>query len=346
MLGISVYAGLDKTLEENIAYLNEANNYGIKKVFTSFHIPEAQGSFKDEAERLLKEVSSLGMKVIADISKGYFDEINIEKYNLESLRLDFGFALKEIAEMTSKYDYNITLNASTLTRENIETIIKYGGDLSKVDACHNFYPRKDTGISEELLISRNKVFKEYGIRTMAFVSSLTGRRGPVYEGLPTLEKHRNINPVISAQHLLRLENDMVFVGDSRASKQELTSLGRIEKDTMLIPIRLKNGLSNIEKELLEKTHTNRTDPGEYVIRSQEARSLKSGIIEPNNTGSREKYCVTIDNERYKRYEGELQMLKKSLPADERVNVVADALTSKLLINILKPGEKFAFIFIS
>jgi len=344
MIGISVYAGLDKTLEENIAYLNEANNYGIKNLFTSFHIPEAQRSFKEDAERLLKEASGLGMKVIADISKGYFKEIDIDKYNIESLRLDFGFDLKEIAEMTFKYDYNITLNASTLTRENIETIIKHGGDLNKVDACHNFYPRRDTGISEELLISRNKVFKEYGIKAMAFIPSLTGRRGPVYEGLPTLEKHRNVNPIISAQHLLRLENDMIFVGDSRASKQELTNLGKIEKDIMLIPIRLKNGIKDVEKELLKKTHTNRTDPGEYVIRSQEARSLKDGSIRPSNTHSREKYCVTIDNERYKRYEGELQILKKSLPEDERVNVVADASASKLLIDILEPGEKFAFIF--
>lgn len=345
MIGISLYAGMEKTVEENLLYLNEACEKGIKNIFTSFHIPEANNSYKKEINILLSEARKLDMRVIADVSKGYFNEKEIDKYNFHSLRLDFGFNLKEIAEMTVKYRYNITLNASTLTRKDIETIIKYGGNLERIQACHNFYPREHTGISEELLISRNNVFKEYGIKTMAFVPSLNGKRGPIYEGLPTLEKHRKINPMISAQHLLRLQNDLVFVGDSRASKKELEDLGMIKKDLMLLPVKLEENITKEEEYLLEYSHTNRTDPGEYVIRSQEARNLKRGIIEPNNIDLRNKYCVTIDNSKYERYEGELQILKMSLKKDERVNVVGDASQAGMLIDILKPGEKFAFQFI-
>ncbi|MFT9497969.1 phospho-sugar glycosidase domain-containing protein [Anaerosolibacter sp.] len=85
-----------------------------------------------------------------------------------------------------------------------------------------------------------------------------------------------------------------------------------------------------------------TDPGEYVIRSQEAREWKDGKIFAVNTLERYRNCVTIDNEGYKRYEGELQILKKQMEKDDRVNLVAEARNAEVLIDMLKPGEKFAF----
>ena len=38
--GISLYPGLDNTLAENIALLKDAHDAGIKRIFTSLHIPE------------------------------------------------------------------------------------------------------------------------------------------------------------------------------------------------------------------------------------------------------------------------------------------------------------------
>lgn len=344
MFGISIYAGMEQSLEENLAYLHEAKECGITHIFTSFHIPEVKQSFKRESDILLREAKNLGMKVMADISKWYFNEEEIQKYEFESLRLDFGFELSEIADMTRKYDHHIVFNASTLTRSQIEELISYGADLSKVDACHNFYPREDTGISEELMIERNEVMKEYGLRTMAFVPSHHKTRGPIHCGLPTLEKHRNIDSMIAAQHLIRRQNDVIFIGDTRASKRELICLGKIQKDIMLLPIELQKGISEVERNLLRQIHTNRTDPGEYMIRSQEARLIKNGKISPANQQERNKYRVTIDNELYARYEGELQILRKALKKDERVNVVADAQEAKILIDMIQPGEKFAFDF--
>lgn len=344
MFGISIYAGLEQSLEENLAYLHEAKECGIKHVFTSFHIPEVNKSFKKESDILLKEAKKLGMKVMADISKGYFDEKEIQKYEFESLRLDFGFDLSEIAEMTKKYDHNIVFNASTLTRKQIEKLIQYGVDLSKVEACHNFYPREDTGISEELMIERNQVMKKYGFKTMAFVPSHNKTRGPIHKGLPTLEKHRNVDSMIAAQHLMRIQNDVIFIGDTRASKQELICLGNIKKDIMLLPIKLQQGISEVEKSLLRQVHTNRIDPGEFVIRSQEARLIKKGKIIPGNQKERKQYSVTIDNELYTRYEGELQILRKAFKKDERVNVVADGQKANILIDLIQPGEKFTFDF--
>lgn len=343
MIGISIYAGMENDLEENIKYMNEAYELGINEIFTSFHIPESNESFEREALEILKEANRLNMNIIADISKEYYERLEINKYNISSLRLDFGFSNKEIAELTKSRDYDITINASTLDEKDIQEILNYGGDASKINACHNYYPRRDTGISEELFNKRNRLFKEYGVETTAFVSSQHKKRGPIYEGLPTLEKHRSINPVIAAQHLIRLGADKIFIGDTQASREELAILSNIKNDVTLIPIKIRNKISNEEKEILNEIHTNRKDPGEFIVRSQEARKYKRGQILPNNTIERTRYCVSIDNKNYLRYEGDLQILKKSFTRDYRVNVVADATEASILIEELKPGEKFEFI---
>lgn len=40
-LGISIYFGLENTFQENMDLLNDARELGYKKIFTSFHVPEA-----------------------------------------------------------------------------------------------------------------------------------------------------------------------------------------------------------------------------------------------------------------------------------------------------------------
>ncbi|WP_278044681.1 MupG family TIM beta-alpha barrel fold protein [Senegalia massiliensis] len=343
ILGISIFSGMENSLEENLRYLREASKLGIRKVFTSLHIPEASKECEIETLKILEEINNLDMQIIADISKKYYDEIDLNKYNIYSLRLDFGFSNKEIAELTINKSYNITLNASTLTKKDIDEIITYGGDISRITACHNYYPKEHTAISEELFKERTELFKEYNIKIMAFIPSQYKKRGPIYEGLPTLEKHRYIDPLISAQHLFLLGADTVIVGDTEASVDELYKLNMIEYNIVTIPIQLMNNISREEIYLLKQNHTNRTDPGECNIRSQESRIYKQETIKRKNTIHRQKYYVTIDNEDYLRYEGDLIISKQDLPQDKRVNVVADARESKLLIDNIKPGQRFKFL---
>ncbi len=345
MMGISVYAGMEADIEEILDYIEKAHNMGINLLFTSAHIPEVGEKFEEDFERILSLCNKLGVVTIVDISKGYFERLDLKRNKIDYIRLDYGFTLEEAALMTKEHGYGISVNATTFDQQQIERFIKYGGKLDKINACHNFYPRKDTGISEELFIEKNRIFKKYGIKTMAFIPTQYRRRGPVYEGLPTLEKHRDISPIVSAQHLLKLEVDFIIVGDAFASTEELNILSSIEKDVTLIPIKLKDGISKVELSLLNHIHTNRVDPGEYTIRSQEARLIKEGSIHPNNNDiARKKYSITIDNKEYSRYEGELQILKKDLNPDPRVNIVADGDESKILIESIQPGEKFKFQF--
>lgn len=342
MLGISVYAGLDLSLEENINYLKEAEELGIENVFLSLHIPEVNNNFLNEVEQLISVINNLEFNLTADISKMYFQNLDLKKFNFDGLRLDFGFNNQEIAELSQNKDYRLNLNASTLTESDIKEIVFHGGSLGNLEASHNFYPRKETGLSEKMMLKKNKLLKEYGIEIGAFVASKHKKRPPIKAGLPSLEKHRTLEPYLAAQHLFKLGIDTVFIGDSRASSQELKDFSSISRETALIPIEIKGELSPEERRLLALEHKNRQDPGEYMVRSETARKKKQDKIPAHNNSKRFKYSVTIDNQLYQRYEGDLQILKKDYPADPKINVVADAGKAALIIEQIKEGDKFKF----
>lgn len=342
MLGVSIYCGMEYSLNENLAYLELANSYGIKTVFTSLHIPEADDRAYHEVKELLVKTKELNMKVIADISKGFMSRLNLEEYNIYALRLDFGFSLQEIAGFTRKHPFKIQLNASTISKEYLYQLTELGADFERLEAGHNYYPRRDTGIAYDLLLERNRAFKEFGLSTMAFIPSIEGKRGPIYEGLPTLEAHRDINPIVAAQHLLRSETDLVVMGDAFASEAEIKALSEIDKSVYSIPFKPIN-ITEEEALIISGTHTNRMDPGEFVIRSQEARGRKAFSIAKKQSMDRKKYFITIDNAGYLRYEGELQIMRRDYLADARVNVVGDATDAALLIDMIRPGDSFRLI---
>ena len=100
-----------------------------------------------------------------------------------------------------------------------------------------------------------------------------------------------------------------------------------------------------QKSLLSHTFTARIDEARDAIRAQESRRLIGGAIPPENTAARPRGAVTIDNEGYGRYMGELEILKTDLPADPRINVAARIRESDLfLVDYISPGRRFSFLF--
>lgn len=343
MFGISIYNGMEYSLKENLKYLEIAHSYGVKTIFTSLHIPEADKRVFEETKELLRSCRELGVQVIADVSKGFLDKFDLSQYNIYALRLDFGFSQEEIVSFTRDYPFKTQINGSTISREYLLQLREMGAGLENMEAGHNYYPRRDTGISYDLLIERNRIFKEFGLKVMAFVPSGRGeKRGPIYEGLPTVEAHRDINPLIAAQHLMLADVDSIIIGDALAPEEELRNLMEIDRDVITIPYRPLNP-TEAEQQILSGIHTNRMDPGEFVIRSQEARERKTQPIIRKEPLERKRYFITIDNERYLRYEGELQIMKRNHLPDERVNVVGDATEAGILIDLIRPGMSFRLI---
>jgi hypothetical protein len=357
--GISVFLGLDWSLEDNLKYLTQAAQAGFSRVFTSLHIPEANYSqLIAEFKQILDLATGLDMAVIADISPNAYQYLQVEahdlaafkKIGLAGIRLDYGFAPELIASYTNNdVGLLIELNASTMSAEFMQQIMIAGANAKNISACHNYYPRQNTGISLESLQRKNQIFHHYNVPVSGFIGLATGRRGPLYEGVPTLEFTRNLAPQVSAQILLAAGIDHVFIGDAQADLPTLQRLGKLTPD--LIELDVADYLPNsVYSELFQQIHTNRPDAAADVIRSQESRLmlLENNVIRrevlAENCISRNKGSITIDNIAYGRYSGELQICKCDLAFDERVNLIGRVSDDSLyLLDYIADNQKFKLV---
>lgn len=351
--GFSVYFGLDNTKEENIDLLKDAHRLGFTRIFTSLHIPEANYDvLKVEVREFFALAKEYNMDIISDISPNTFKFLDLENMDLKGLkdmgvktiRIDFGYTEEEISIMSkNEYGIKIQLNASTITKEFFKTLDKFSPNYENIDALHNFYPRVGTGISEECMIRKNEILKERGIKVCAFVQSNNRKRSPMKDGLPTLEDHRDIDVKLASNHLFAIGNDCVFIGDSLPSQQELIDLSSLDKDCVELRINSKTDDSVCTK-LLENKYSSRTDSARDAIRASESRLLLgNNKIKSYNTVDKKYGDITIDNERYLRYMGELQILLVNQQKDERTNVVASVLQEDFyLLKYIVEGKKFCF----
>lgn len=354
--GISIFVGMDNSLKENLNYMKKAHEYGFDRIFTSLHIPEAEyEKAVDEFYEITKLADKLEMKIIADISPRAFGYLNADMNDLKSLsdlniyglRVDFGFSPSEIAAFTrNPYGLKVEINASTVTERFLREFEKNNPNYEMIQACHNYYPRLNTGISEELFLKKNDLLMKYDIEIGAFIPSQTQKRGPIYEGLPTLEVHRFINPCIGAKHLLALGIDNVFFGDSIADDYELKAVGQLDEKLIELNIELMTANEIAKKIIFSEYHENRPDCASDVIRCAGSidKLEKNDTIFPENNIERKKGYITIDNKDYLRYCGELQICTRDLPYDKRVNIVGKVIEEEIfLLDYINEETRFRFI---
>jgi len=356
--GLSIYPGLDNTLEENLALIEDAHRLGLKRLFTSLHIPETDSkALKRELGTLLHAAHDAGLEIISDISPATMQLLGIKEFKISAfrmlgittLRLDYGFGLEEIAHMSRHpHGVRLQLNASTITGHILSALVELKTDFSVIDALHNFYPRVGTGLSEEALVRKNVMLHKLGIKVGAFVPSQQGRkRSPLRDGLPTLEDHRTEAADIAARHLVALGTDYVLLSDALPTHEELAALGDLAGDRVTLSARLLTKDAEVQQ-FLAQPFTSRPDEARDAIRAQESRSkLRELGIEavPENTIDRPVGAITLDNTGYGRYMGELQIIKEAQGADPRTNVVAMVDEEELgLLQYITPGRKFSFRF--
>ncbi len=349
--GISAYIGLGSSLATIQSYLELAQHYGYTRLFTSLHIPEANAkTVVTDFKHFITTAVQLGYAVTADISAQAFallgasqaDLSPLKELGLATLRLDYGFSPEQIAALTHSNDLEIELNASTVTPANLYQLRQAKADFTKIRACHNYYPRPETGLSFQLFAQRSQLFRDYGIPVLAFIPSRNCPRGPIFAGLPTLEQHRSLPPALAAKELLACQLvDGVLFGDPLVPAAELAAVAALDTHSIELQIVVKQDTSAAERTILFASHTNRLDPGEKVIRSQEARTLCPNPIIARPPQQRQVGAVTIDNQNYCRYMGEMQIVRASLPPDHRVNVAAQVISEELfLLHYIRPGDSF------
>lgn len=341
--GVSVFTGLKEyTLEKTLEYLKIAHTHNVEMVFSSAHITEADRSI-DELNQIIEKCYEYNMKFVIDVSKAAFTNLGLSD-KVYAYRLDYGFTDEEIIEMSRSNNYFIELNASTLSEEKLCKLIDNGLNVSHVRASFNYYPKLYTGhdiIDAKRII---KMFNKYGINVGAFLPSFHEKRPPMYEGLPSIESHRNLSHDISIEELKAIGASEIFFGDSYASLDEIIKLEKHSSDVVTLFANLNDDFKDNEtiKEILLSAKAIRPDVNSYLLRISGKRGFE---INPcNNNINRKVFDLTIDNALYGRYSGEVNIVISEIPSDKRVNVIGNVNCSKLIADYIKEHKQVKFIF--
>lgn len=352
-LGVSIYPD-NSSIKEDKKYLDMASKYGFTRVFTNLLSIDDNNKFLKSFKEIITYASDLGMEVIADVSPSVFETLGTDyrdlkffkDINLSGLRLDLGFTGNEESIMSfNPYDLKIEVNMSG-GRKYLENIMTYMPNKDNIIGCHNFYPHRYTGLSRKHFMETSNVFKKYGLRTAAFVSSSVADFGPwpVSEGLPTLEEHRTLPIEVQAKDLFNTGLiDNVIISNYYASEEELKILGEMNKNIVELNIELVNDLPDIEKTIIfDELHFNRGDVSEYVIRSTQSRvKYKDYDFKLINPRDIEKGDVLIDSSLYTHYSGEMQIALKAMKNSGRTSVVGKIAEDEVyLLDFIKPWQKF------
>lgn len=274
--GISLYPGLGRSRSEMSCRLRQAADLGYTDLFLSFHIPETdETAFADQVETLLQQAAALGFRTIGDLVPGKpVPEL------LTHLRLDDGFTPEDMACLQKKYPAKtLVLNASAVREGQLQAMEDAGVVLSRVEALHNFYPHPHTGLAEAWFKRQNDLLHRYGIPAGVFIASHAGRRGPLFAGLPTLEKDRYRPAALSAWHARLLGADALFFGDDGPTEEELGALARVEPDIVTLDL-VTEQRTPLHAILETHIYETRPDEAEEVIRTTNSRKLWHDIPLP------------------------------------------------------------------
>lgn len=333
MLGISVYLS-----DYNPDYIAQAAQVGAKLVFTSLQIPEEKTSIiQQKLPLLVKQCADLDLKMLVDISPTTFTKLNLKQNDYEALqklgikivRLDSGFDDFDLIKQLQKY-FEIVLNASVVDDQYLIDAKKANVDFSKITLTYNYYPHSETGLSWDSFKKRNLELHKQKLITQAFVTGDVKKRFPLYEGLPTVEKQRAMNPYVAGVELIHeAKVDNVIIGDNEASISALKDLYSYQKDNVL---HLHCHLNKDAKDLYGQKIKARKDQPEDLIRLLLPR--KAGIIQ-KHTGTRYAGSIVMQNQLAERYSGEVYLIKKDLPFEPRSNVIGFIAPDELeLLNLI------------
>jgi hypothetical protein len=327
MFGFSVYlsAPITARTKNRVARLAKS---GFEGVFTSLNLPE------DDPSVLLQRLTDLGsecrglrLELTVDISTVALERLGISldkvheltDIGVTQLRIDDGIPMPSVAKLSQQM--GIALNASTISKQDIELLKDSEANFDNLEAWHNYYPRKNTGLEENWFNQRNAWLKENGFTVTAFAPGDSDLRGPVFATLPTLESGRYQHPLAAALNLLNNNVNKVYIGDADLQVETAAQFDSYFRfNTLLLHATTEIDLP----EYLtagDLVFHQRPDVARDAVRLREGRSLKEKTIKPANIKERVRGAITLDNKLARRYEGELQLIKRNLPADPTVNVL-------------------------
>jgi hypothetical protein len=294
-------------------------------VFLSLHVlEEYDDHYTDDVRKVCAELRDMNYQIIADISERSLRQFDIQSF--EDLREALGvwtFRIEDGVKRETMYrlakTMPIVLNASTVSEDDVKVLSSASPQILAMFAS---YPRPETGLDPDFMKKQVAMLKKYDVRVMAFIPGDKDLCGPLHETLPTLEAHRHRKP--SAAFIDLVENygiDEVYLGDAGITNREKGYIAAYVKDHI---IQVPSKLDPEYNDLYDKVFTNRADSPERFIRFLESRTDETswtGIKPDGKNEERTIGSITVDNDTYGRYSGEVHLMREDLPADIRSNTI-------------------------
>ena len=360
-LGISIYPSEDN-LHKIKQYINLAKKYNVSRVFTNFlGLDKTKEKLLEKISEVCLYAKKMQMEVVVDVDPDLYNALNIDvmdlsffkKMGITTIRLDLGLGgFTEALLSNNDEGISIEINASNPSLY-LENILSLQANSKKITASHNFYPQRWTGLDYEFFLKLSKKIKKHNIAISAFVAlDNKDTEGPwdVNEKLVTLEMHRDLPLDFQVRHLMATGIvDNIIISTQYASESDFKLLNNIISTNKLsIKVNVEENISSIEKKILfEHSHFVRCDISSYVVRSTIPRITYKNekiIFKKVNKDFFEVGDITILNDNYGRYKGELQIILQPIPNDGKRNLVAKLLSiENNLLKYLVSYREFKFI---
>ncbi len=348
--GISLYLG--NGLEVNERVIECAHRAHVSYAFTSLQIPEESGvGYERDVRHLLRLLDAANISLIADVGPDTCEKLGCSRIEelvemgVTHLRLDYGFDPQQTAQLSRIF--HIVCNASTVSAREVAAWRESGANLARFSACHNYYPKRWTGLDLVDVLRMNRRLAAYGFETIGFIPGNKTMRGPLFEGLPTVEEQRNQRDRVALNALeLALDGEcgIVIVGDVDLTDSGWDQLGQLARGFVDVDCTLESGYEYLRGQV----HHDRVDSSPWVFRSPESRTTlrpertlapDAAAGAPRSAGS-----IAVSNSAYLRYEGELEIARRDLPGDARINVVGQVAEEDLdLLPYVREGFGLRFV---
>ncbi len=329
--GTGVFLGIGEDFRSIERKLHEASEIGINSIFTSLQLSSADFNvIKEQFPKLVKVAHNLGMKIDADFGAktAEYCGINIKSpeeiknYGVDIARLDYGFTPEETAEMSkNNCRLIIELNASckpTIMEALLGKLDKSDVNKDNVRTCHNYYPKRYTGLEYNDVLVNNSLIHKYGYRVAGFISSNAHQRAHNGDGLPTLEEFRSLPVNEKIQGMLMLGMDDIYFGDDFPSVEEMKCL--CQTDFSCVTLRYRANGESAESDYIDgKILGHKYQTGLADIERLEP--YYEGPYTAKPVRSRRIGDITVDNAEYCRYAGEINIMRRELPAETKQNII-------------------------
>lgn len=389
--GISVYPDL-RPLAEIKEYMTLAARYGCSRVFSSmFSVEGSESEIFDYFQDFIAHAHSVGMEVSLDVNKPCLERFGASPSDLsvfhrlgcDILRLDTPLDLEGYRQILSNpYGIKLELNASIGERGEelilaLSHEVKHSDDIS---LCYNFYPQRYTGMKWEKFKGIAQRLKPTGFPLTAFVSCKGRDSHGVWDakdGLPTVERHRDLPIDLQAREMIALGIERVLIGNAYATEEELKALQTAcspvvpPKDNPLQAIFKSMGIENSEPGQRGATvklklsldpavtenerkvlfsfypHSDVGDSSEWIWRSRMPRMVYAKEAFPPRAYPQEYFStgdVVMVNDSYKHYAAEVQIVLKPIRNDGTRNLVGHIPEQEReLLSLAQDGDTIIFM---